>query len=260
MDLGIAGRTAIVCASSKGLGRGAALALAHAGVNLVMNARSEGPLQKAAAEIAEATSVKTTAIAADIKTQSGRDAVLDAAGGAPDILINNAGGPPPGDFADFDMQAWRDAVEGNMITPLALIKAVLPGMQERGFGRIVNITSASVKNPIAVLELSNGARAGLTGAVASLARKVAGDNVTINGALPGLHDTDRIAATLEARAKAQGISMDQAIADAGKAIPAGRLGNPEDFGATCAFLCSQQAGFITGQNLIIDGGAFNYTM
>ncbi|MEO0496854.1 MAG: SDR family oxidoreductase [Pseudomonadota bacterium] len=260
MDLGIAGRTAIVCASSKGLGKGAALALAKAGVNLVMNARSEGPLHQAAAEIAETTGVKAIAVAADIKSEEGREAVMAAANGAPDILINNAGGPPPGDFADFDMQAWRDAVEGNMITPLALIKAVLPGMRERRFGRIVNITSASVKNPIAVLELSNGARAGLTGAVASLARKVAGDNVTINGALPGLHDTDRIAATLEARAEAQGISMEQAIADAGKAIPAGRLGNPEDFGAACAFLCSQQAGFITGQNLIIDGGAFNYTI
>lgn len=260
MDLGIAGRTAIVCASSKGLGKGSALALAQAGVRLVMNARSESPLAAAAEEIRQATDAHIVTVAADIKTEEGRQAVLNAADGAPDILINNGGGPPPGDFADFDMQAWRDAVEGNMITPLALIKAVLPGMQERKFGRIVNITSASVKNPIAVLELSNGARAGLTGAVASLARKVAGDNVTINGALPGLHDTDRIAATLEARAKAQGISMEQAIAEAGAAIPAGRLGDPNDFGATCAFLCSQQAGFITGQNLIVDGGAFNYTI
>jgi 3-oxoacyl-[acyl-carrier protein] reductase len=260
MDLGIAGKTAIICASSRGLGKGTALALANAGCHLIMNARSEGPLNEAAEEIGAQTGVEITTVACDIKTDEGRAQVLDAAKGAPDILINNAGGPPPGDFHDFDMQDWRDAVEGNMITPLALIKAVVPGMQERGFGRIINITSSSVKNPMPVLELSNGARAGLTGAVASLARKTAGSNVTINGVLPGLHDTARIAATLEARAKAEGITMEEAIKAAGDSIPAKRLGDPEDFGAVCAFLCSQQAGFITGQNLIVDGGAFNYTV
>jgi 3-oxoacyl-[acyl-carrier protein] reductase len=260
MDLGISGKTAIVCASSKGLGKGAALALAEAGVNLVMNARTETSLLSAAEEIGAQTGVNIITVASDIKTPEGREAVLEAAKGAPDILVNNAGGPPPGDFADFDMQDWRDAVEGNMITPLALIKSVVPGMQERGFGRIVNITSSSVKNPIGVLELSNGARAGLTGAVASLARRVASDNVTINGVLPGLHDTDRIAATLAARAEAEGITIEEAIENAATSIPARRLGDPSNFGQVCAFLCSQQAGFITGQNLIVDGGAFNYTI
>ena len=260
MDLGLNDKTAIVCASSKGLGRGCALALAQAGANLVMNARSEGPLEKTANEIRSLTGANIVTIAADIKSEDGRNAVLAAANNAPDILVNNAGGPPPGDFKDFEMQDWRDAVEGNMITPLALIKACVSGMEERGFGRIVNITSASVRNPIGVLELSNGARAGLTGAVASLARRVVKSNVTINGILPGLHDTDRIAATLEARAKAENISMDQAIAEAAASIPAAKLGAPEDFGSVCAFLCSQQANFITGQNLIVDGGAFYYTI
>lgn len=259
MDLGIRGRTAIVCAASKGLGRGAAEALARDGVDLVICARSGDVLQATAREIAESTGVKVTPVACDITSEAGRAAVLEACP-QPDILVNNAGGPPPGDFRDFDLDDWRKAVENNMLTPIALIHATVYGMVDRGFGRIVNITSASVKNPIPTLELSNGARCGLTGGIASLARKVAKANVTINGVLPGLHDTDRIRQTLEGRAAADGISVDEASRNAGAAIPAGRMGTPSDFGAVCAFLCSVHAGFITGQNIMVDGGGFNGTM
>ena len=217
MDLGIRGRKAIVCAASKGLGRGCAEALARDGVDLVICARSADTLEATAQEIASETGVSVTPVACDITTDSGRAAVLEACP-EPDILVNNAGGPPPGDFRDFSLDDWRQAVENNMITPIALIHAIVYGMVDRGFGRIVNITSASVKNPIPTLELSNGARCGLTGGVASLARKVAGSNVTINGLLPGLHDTDRVRQTLQGRADAAQVSVEDATRDAGKAI------------------------------------------
>jgi len=259
MDLGIKGRKAIVCAASKGLGRGSALALAREGVNLVICARTRDVLEATAGEIAAATGVSVTPVACDITTEAGRDAVL-AACPEPDILVNNAGGPPPGDFRDFSLADWRAAVEANMLSPIDLIRRTVYAMAERGFGRIVNITSASVKNPIHVLELSNGARCGLTGGVAALARKMANRNVTINALLPGLHDTDRVRHTLEARAEAAGISLEEAAERSARAIPAGRMGTAEDFGTACAYLCSVQAGFITGQNLLIDGGSFPGTM
>lgn len=259
MDLGIKGRKAIVCAASKGLGRGSALALAREGVNLVICARTRDVLEATAGEIAAATGVSVTPVACDITTEAGRDAVL-AACPEPDILVNNAGGPPPGDFRDFSLADWRAAVEANMLSPIDLIRRTVYAMAERGFGRIVNITSASVKNPIHVLELSNGARCGLTGGVAALARKMANRNVTINALLPGLHDTDRVRHTLEARAEAAGISLEEAAEQSARAIPAGRMGTAEDFGTACAYLCSVQAGFITGQNLLIDGGSFPGTM
>jgi len=259
MDLGIRGRKAIVCAASKGLGRGCAEALARDGADLVICARTADTLEATAKEIAAGTGVSVTPVTCDITTEEGRKAVL-AACPDPDILVNNAGGPPPGDFRDFGLDDWRQALENNMITPIALIHATVYGMAERGFGRIVNITSASVKNPIPTLELSNGARCGLTGGVASLARKVARSNVTINGLLPGLHDTDRIRQTLKGRADAEGIPLEDVAQQTAASIPAGRMGTPDDFGAACAFLCSTHAGFITGQNIVIDGGAFNGTM
>lgn len=258
MDLGIAGRKAIVCAASKGLGLGCAKALGDAGVALTICARTPATLDEAAQTLRSA-GAQVTAVACDITTPAGRDAVL-AACPEPDILVNNAGGPPPGDFKDYDLDAWRAAVEANMLTPIALIQAVAYGMADRGFGRIINITSASVKNPIAVLELSNGARCGLTGAVASLARRMAKHNVTINGLLPGLHDTDRVRQTLQGRASAQGISIDEAQTAAAASIPAGRMGTPAEFGAFCAFLASQHAGFVTGQNIVVDGGSFPGTL
>ena len=259
MDLGIKGRKAIVCAASKGLGRGCAEALAADGVELTICARSADTLEATAAAIRDASGVQVQTVPCDITTEEGRKAVL-AACPSPDILVNNAGGPPPGDFKDFELEDWRKAVESNMLTPIALIKATVYGMAERGFGRIVNITSASVKAPIPVLELSNGARCGLTGGVAALARKMVRHNVTINGLLPGMHDTDRIRQTVEARAKAEGKSVDEATAEAAATIPAQRLGTPEEFGAACAFLCSAQAGFITGQNLLADGGGYPGTL
>ena len=255
MDLGIEGRRAIVCAASKGLGKGSAMALAADGVDLVINARGRDMLEATAAQIRSAHGVKVTAIAADITTEEGRRAVL-AACPDPDILVNNAGGPPPGDFRNFALDDWRRAVEGNMLTPLALIHETVYGMMDRGFGRIVNITSSSVKSPIHTLELSNGARAGLTGAVAALARRAVRRNVTINGLLPGWHDTDRIRSSMGGRAKAAGIPYDAYIAKALEETPAGRMGTIEEFGAACAFLCSAKAGYITGQNILIDGGDF----
>lgn len=259
MDLGLKNKSAIVCAASKGLGRACAFALAREGVDVTICARSPGPLQATADEIRNTTGVTVTTVACDITSEAGRAKVLAACPG-PDILVNNAGGPPPGDFKDFTMDDWRKAVEGNMITPIALIQATVYGMMARGFGRVVNITSASVKNPIAMLELSNGARCGLTGAVAALARKTAASNVTINALLPGMHDTDRIQSLMSQRAKAQNISMDQAAAQLAENIPAKRLGRPDDFGAACAFLCSSHAGFISGQNIVIDGGAYPGTL
>ncbi len=259
MDLGLKGKSAIVCAASKGLGRACAMALAREGVSVVITARNATTLEQTAAEIRAATGAKVTPVAGDITTEAGRAAAL-AACPAPDILVNNAGGPPPGDFLGFGHDDWIRALESNMLTPLALIRAVLDGMCARRFGRIVNITSAAVKSPIATLGLSNGARAGLTGAVAGLARQVAKHNVTINNLLPGPFLTDRLRAnSAEAAAKA-GRSVDEVIAERAKSSPAGRVGDPGEFGEACAFLCAASSGFIVGQNLLLDGGAFNATM
>jgi 3-oxoacyl-[acyl-carrier protein] reductase len=259
MDLGIQGRWAIVCASSKGLGRGCAEALAEAGVNLVMNARTEGPLIEAAEAIRTKHQVEVIPVACDITTEDGQAQVL-AACATPDILVNNAGGPPPGMWSDWERADFIKALDANMLTPIALMKAVLPGMMDRGWGRIVNITSQSVKSPIAVLGLSNSARAGLTGYVAGTSRQVAGSGVNINNLLPGIHATDRAISLDSGVVEAQGITMEAAIAERCKTIPAGRYGLPEEFGATCAFLCSQHAGFIVGQNVLLDGGGVNSTM
>ena len=259
MDFGIRGRRAIVCAASKGLGRGTAEALAAEGVDLVLCARGKDVLEATAEAIRKQSGVTVTAIACDITSDAGRVCVL-AACPAPDILITNAGGPPPGRFDGFELDDWRKAVESNMLTPIALIKAVVSGMQTRGFGRIVNITSSSVKNPIASLELSNGARAGLTGAVAALARQTIRRNVTINNLLPGWHDTDRIRTSMAGRAKAAGVSYAEFIGKAVAATPAGRMGTIAEFGATAAFLCSAHAGYITGQNILADGGDYPGTL
>jgi len=259
MDLGIKGRKAIVCASSQGLGKGCALALAHEGVELVINARNAATLEAAAEEIHRATGSKVVSVASDITTAAGREAVL-AACPQPDILVNNAGGPPIGDFRDWDERAWQGAVNDNMITPIMLMRAVVDGMIERRFGRIVNITSRSVKSPLAHLGLSNGARAGLTGFVAGLARQVAKHNVVINNMLPGPFATRRQTDGLAKLAAKAGQQYD-AFAQARMAeVPANRFGTAEEFGRTCAFLFSEHAGFIVGQNLLIDGGAVNTTL
>ena len=259
MDLGLKGKSAIVCAASKGLGRACAMALAREGVSVVITARNAATLEQTAAEIRAATGAKVTPVAGDITTEAGRAAAL-AACPAPDILVNNAGGPPPGDFLSFGHDDWIRALESNMLTPLALIRAVLDGMCARRFGRIVNITSAAVKSPIATLGLSNGARAGLTGAVAGLARQVAKHNVTINNLLPGPFLTDRLRANSAEVAAKAGRSVDEVIAERAKSSPAGRVGDPGEFGEACAFLCAATSGFIVGQNLLLDGGAFNATM
>jgi len=258
MDYGIRGKRAIVCAASKGLGKGCAMALAREGVELVITARTADVLERTAREIREATGVKVTAVPGDITTDAGRAAAL-AACPDPDILVNNAGGPPPGDFRDWDREAWIKALDANMLTPIALIKATVDGMIARKFGRIVNITSASVRSPIPILGLSNGARAGLTGFVAGTARQVAQHNVTINNLLPGPFDTDRLRGTTASQAKKLGKSYEEVAAERQRTVPAGRFGTPEEFGDACAFLCSASAGFIVGQNLLLDGGQFNST-
>ena len=259
MDLGIRSRKAIVCASSQGLGKGCALALAREGVDLVINARSRAALEVAAVEIRAATGVQVTAVAADITTRDGREALL-AACPQPDILVNNAGGPPIGDFRDWDENAWEKAVNDNMITPIMLIRAVVDGMISRRFGRIVNITSRSVKSPLAHLGLSNGARAGLTGFVAGLSRQVAKHNVAINNLLPGPFATQRQVDGMTKLAAKAGQDYDT-FANARMAeVPANRFGTTEEFGRACTFLCSADAGFIVGQNLLIDGGAVNVTL
>jgi 3-oxoacyl-[acyl-carrier protein] reductase len=255
MDLGIKGRTALVCASSQGLGRGCAEALAAAGARVIVNGRDAETLARTAAEIAAATGAEIVPVAADVGTEAGRAALLDAAGEV-DILVNNNGGPPPADFRKLDHQKLLAGVEANMLTPIAMVQAVIDGMVARRFGRIVNITSGSVKMPLAGLDLSSGARLGLTGFLAGVARQVAHANVTINGLLPGSFDTARGTAIDRKRAADQDISLDQARDDRIARVPAHRLGTPAEFGATCAFLCSAHAGFITGQNLLIDGGAF----
>ena len=259
MDLGIRGRRALVCASSKGLGRGCAEALAGAGVDLVLNARGAEALAETAAAIRAAHGVEVVEVAADITDAAGRAAVLEAAGGV-DILVTNAGGPPPGMWTDWSREEFIAALDANMLTPIALMQALLPGMMERGWGRVVNITSGSVKAPIPVLGLSNSARAGLTGFVAGTARQVAGRGVTINNLLPGIHATDRADALDGAVMRAEGLTMDEARAKRQATIPAGRYGTAAEFGAACAFLCSVHAGFIVGQNLLLDGGAINATL
>jgi len=258
MDLGISGKRAVVCASSKGLGRGCAEALAEAGVNLVLNARGAEALKTTADEIRTAYGVEVTAVAADITTDEGRAAVLEAAGAA-DILVTNAGGPPPGMWYDWEREDFIAALDANMLAPIAMMKALLPGMMERGWGRVVNITSQSVKAPMGVLGLSNSARTGLTGYVAGTSRQVAGSGVTINNLLPGIHATDRAISLDSKVVEEQGISMEEAMKARVASIPAGRYGTREEFGAACAFLCSRHAGFIVGQNILLDGGGINAT-
>jgi 3-oxoacyl-[acyl-carrier protein] reductase len=255
MDFGIAGKKALVCAASKGLGKGCAMALAAEGAELVILARGKDALEATAAEIRAQTGAKVATVACDITTPEGRKVAL-AACPSPDILVNNAGGPPPGDFREWDRDVWIKALDANMLTPIELIRATVDAMIARRFGRIVNITSSSVKAPIEVLGLSNGARSGLTGFVAGIARKTVRHNVTINNLLPGAMDTDRLRANLALAAKNRNIAVEQARAERIAAIPAGRFGTIEDFGTACAFLCSQQASYITGQNWLVDGGAY----
>lgn len=255
MDLGIAGRNAIVCASSRGLGRACATALARAGARVAINGRDEEGLQRVRDEITAETGAEVVTVAGDVSTEEGRAALL-AAFDEVDILVNNNGGPPPRDFRTVDHDAMIAGLEANMIAPIALIQAVIDGMVARRFGRIVNITSGSVKMPISGLDLSSAARAGLTGFVAGVARSVVHANVTINNLLPGMFDTDRIAALVESQSRQSGRSADEIRAERERGIPAKRFGDPEEFGAACAFLCSAQAGYITGQSLLIDGGAF----
>ena len=259
MDTGLKGKKAIVCAASKGLGKACAMSLAREGVDLVITARTAETLEATAAEIRAATGANVIAVAGDITSEAGRAATL-AACPNPDLLVNNAGGPPPGDFRDWDREAWIKAVDANMLTPIFLIKAVVDGMIERKFGRIVNITSASVKSPIPHLGLSNGARAGLTGFVAGLARQVARHNVTINGLLPGPFLTDRLKGTMAGFAAKSGRTLEEEVAHRMKDTPAGRAGDPSEFGDACAFLCSVTSSYIVGQNLVLDGGAFNSSM
>ena len=258
MDMGITGKWALVCAASKGLGKGCAAALVREGVNVVITARGVEALEATAAALRVLNpAVQVLAVAGDITTAEGRAAAL-AACPQVDILINNAGGPPPGYFRDWGREAWLKAIDANMLTPIELIKAVVDGMTERGFGRIVNITSGAVKAPIDILGLSNGARSGLTGFVAGVARtqKLAAANVTINNLLPGAFDTDRLRTTMGGAAKKSGQPIEEVAAARRKTIPAQRFGNADEFGATCAFLCSQHASYITGQNVLIDGGAY----
>jgi 3-oxoacyl-[acyl-carrier protein] reductase len=261
MDLGIKGKWALVGGARKGLGWGCARALALEGVNVVMVARGAEVLNQAVADLKkEAPGVQLIPVAADITTEAGRVALFSVAGGPGkdfDIVVTNAGGPPPGDFRNWDREAWIKAVDANMLTPIELIKATVDGMAARGFGRIVNITSSSVKSPIDILGLSNGARSGLTGFVAGVARtKIAAQGVTINNILPGKFDTDRIRSTVEATAQKTGQSVAEIRAQHQAQVPAGRYGTPQEFGALCAFICSLQASYITGQNFLTDGGAY----
>ncbi|MDP5215757.1 SDR family oxidoreductase [Ruegeria sp. 2205SS24-7] len=258
MDLGIAGNRALVCASSKGLGRACAEALAAAGVDLVLNARGAEALEETAQMIRTTHGVSVDTVACDVTSAEGQAQVIAAAEGV-DILVNNAGGPPPGLWSDWGREDFLKALDANMLTPIAMMTALLPGMIDKGWGRVVNITSQSVKAPVAILGLSNSARTGLTGYVAGTSRQVAPHGVNINNLLPGSHATDRIDALDQSTAAREGISFDQARAARQSTIPAGRDGQPEEFGAACAFLCSQHAGFIVGQNILLDGGNVNAT-
>jgi 3-oxoacyl-[acyl-carrier protein] reductase len=255
MDLGIKGKSAIVCAASKGLGRACAWSLAREGVNLTICARGEDALGATAAELRSRFGVQVNALALDVTKPEGRAKLL-AACPQPDILVNNAGGPPPGDFREWTREDWIKALDANMLTPIELIKATVDQMIARKFGRIVNITSSAVKSPLAPLGLSNGARTGLTGFIAGLARQVARHNVTINNLLPGAFDTDRLRSTMAAFAKDKNLTLEEARAERARTVPAGRFGDPAEFGEACAFLCSAQAGYVTGQNFLIDGGAY----
>ena len=259
MDMGIKGKTALICGSSKGLGRGCAEALAAEGVNLVMNARTSSNLERTAEKIRKIYQVEVKTIACDVTTVDGQNKVFDTISNL-DILVTNAGGPPPGMWYDWEQEDFLAALNANMLTPISFIKAYLPGMIAQGWGRIVNITSQSVKAPIATLGLSNAARTGLTGYVAGTARQVASKGVTINNLLPGVHDTDRIVSIDQSAVRAEGISMQQVKAKREAGIPVGRYGTRDEFGAACAFLCSQQAAFIVAQNILLDGGAINATI
>ena len=253
MDLGISGKTAIVCASSRGLGRGCAQALAEAGCHVIINGRDGDVLAKTAQEIAASSGAKINPVAADVATPDGQKALLDAAGKV-DILVNNNSGPPLRDFRQLDRQAMIDGAIGNMITPIEMIQSVADGMIERKFGRIVNITSLTVKMPVPGLDLSSGARAGLTAFLAGVSRQIANNNVTINNLQPGKMETDRLRANVKAGAEKAGITVDEMRERQINDIPAKRFGNAAEFGQACAFLCSVQAGYITGQNLLVDGG------
>jgi 3-oxoacyl-[acyl-carrier protein] reductase len=256
MDLGIAGKWALVCAASKGLGKGCAAALVREGVNVVITARGAEVLEATAAELRALGGGEVRSIAGDITTAEGRATAL-AACPQVDILVNNAGGPPPGDFREWDRDAWIKALDANMLTPIELIKATVDAMAARGFGRVVNITSGAVKAPIDILGLSNGARSGLTGFVAGLARSnIAASGVTINGLLPGAFDTDRLRGTMQGAATRTGQPLEALMAKRAAAIPAQRFGTAEEFGAVCAFMCSMHAGYLTGQNILLDGGAY----
>lgn len=260
MDLGIKSRRAIVCASSKGLGRACAIALANEGVHVTLTARGAEALSRTGNEIRKANpGITVTEVVGDITTPGGREAVLNACP-EPDILINNASGPPAGDFRNWTRDDWVKALDANMLTPIEMIRATVDGMMTRKFGRIVNITSSAVKAPTS-RDLSNGARAGLTGFIAGIARRTVINNVTINGLLPGLFDTDRLREQdVLAEAEKRGISVEELIVEHGKSIPAGRVGDPDEFGLFCAFLCGAKAGFITGQNILLDGGVFPGTL
>jgi len=258
MDYGIKDKKAIVCASSRGLGKGCAIMLARAGARVVINGRNEDTLIAAAEEIKRDTGQEVEIAVGDVTTDEGRAALLRACPN-PDILVNNAGGPPPGDFRDWDKQVWIDALNESMLAPIELIKATIDGMIEKGFGRIINITSSGVKEPIGILGLSNGARTGLTGFIAGLSRDVAAHGVTINNLLPGAFDTDRRNAMIAVGAKNTGRTEEEVRTEQMEQIPVKRFGSIQEFGATCAFLCSDQAGFITGQNIMLDGGAFRST-
>ncbi len=259
MDLGIAGKRALICASSKGLGKGCALALAREGVHVTMNGRTAQTLEAAAEEARALAGGEVRTVCCDITTEEGRAEALAVAGPL-DILVNNAGGPPPGDFRDWGREDWLSALNANMLTPIELIKATVDQMGERGYGRIVNITSSSVKSPIPTLGLSNGARAGLTGFVAGVARQVVAKGVTINGILPGPFDTDRLRAGIRYIAEQSGEDFEEVFEQRKKSNPAGRFGSADEFGALCAFLCSAHAGYINGQNIVIDGGGFPGTL
>ncbi len=255
MDLGIQGKAAIVCASSKGLGKACAQALAREGVDVTLNARGRDALEATAKQIGEATGVAVQCVVGDIATEETRALLLEACP-RPDILVNNNGGPRPGRFQDWDHAAWTEALEANMLAPILMIRGVIDGMVERNFGRIINITSAMVKAPFAPMGLSTGARTGLTSVSKALSREVARSNVTINNLLPERIDTDRQRYMAEMRAKLSGMSVEAAYEEMRGTIAAGRLGQPEEFGDACAFLCSAQAGYISGQNLQLDGGSY----
>ena len=255
MDLGLAGRRAIVCGASKGLGYGCAAALAAADADVTVVARTESTLNDAVVQLRELGTGDVRGVTADVTTKKGRAALLEVCP-QPDILVTNAGGPPPGDFREWGRDEWLAALDANMLAPIELIKATIDGMTGAGFGRIVNITSHMVKEPVGLLGLSNGARSGLTGFVAGLARDVAASGITINNLLPGQFDTGRLRANHETFASRMGMEADAVRERARSQIPAGRFGKPEEFGAACAFLCSQFGGFITGQNILLDGGQY----